>query len=280
MEARLRSWRQQIKQHRMWAAVIIVTSALVIALIVVVVLGYWLNWQWVGVSAGNSKITTTTTATEQPPAKTLWDWLNLLGVLAIPVVVGIGAAWFTTQQSKASEATNQRQHDTELEISTDNQRESALQAYIDKISELLLKEHLGDLTPDGKLKPEYEAVRNIARVRTLTVLRDLKSDAERKESILEILYESGLIDMGKHIIDLSGADLSQADVSGADLSRADLSGANLRKANLSNAILFNANFSNAILEEANFNKSWVTREQLEQAKSLKGATMPDGSIHP
>jgi uncharacterized protein YjbI with pentapeptide repeats len=53
------------------------------------------------------------------------------------------------------------------------------------------------------------------------------------------------------------ANLSRADLLGADLLGADLSGANLKDAKN------------------------ITTEELEmQAKSLKGATMPDGSIHP
>jgi hypothetical protein len=47
--------------------------------------------------------------------KTLWDWLNLAGMLAIPVVVGLGTLWFTRQQAKVSDKEN-----------TDNQRETAL----------------------------------------------------------------------------------------------------------------------------------------------------------
>ena len=34
------------------------------------------------------------------------------------------------------------------------------------------------------------------------------------------------------------------------------------------------------LFEANLSGAWVTEEQLKKAKSLKGATMLDGSIHP
>jgi hypothetical protein len=33
------------------------------------------------------------------------------------------------------------------------------------------------------------------------------------------------------------------------------------------------------LDEADFTGATVTVDQLEKAKSLKGATMPDGSIH-
>jgi hypothetical protein len=84
--------------------------------------------------------------------KTLWDWLQLLAAFAIPLVVGFGAVWFTTRQGKVADAEN-----------TNNQRETALQAYIDKMSELLLEKHLRESQPNDE-------VRKIARVRTLTIL--------------------------------------------------------------------------------------------------------------
>ena len=86
---------------------------------------------------------------------------------------------------------------------------------------------------------------------------------------------------------LSEADLSRADLSEADLSIADLSRANLSRANLSRANLWGADLSRANLSEANLwganlkDATDITIEELEKkAKSLKGATMPDGSIHP
>src|SRR5205814_9715114 len=127
--------------------------------------------------------------------------LQLLGVLAIPVVVGFGAAWFTTKQIQASEASNKQQHETELQIATDNQREAALQAYIDKMSELILDKNLFNSTKEP---------RTIARVRTLTVLTRL--DKERKWSVLQFLHESGLIGKGVRNIDLDGADLTDANL--------------------------------------------------------------------
>ena len=45
-------------------------------------------------------------------------------------------------------------------------------------------------------------------------------------------------------------------------------------------MLLEANLSEAILDGANLSKATVTPEQLAKAKSLKGATMPDGSIPP
>jgi uncharacterized protein YjbI with pentapeptide repeats len=66
--------------------------------------------------------------------------------------------------------------------------------------------------------------------------------------------------------DLSDADLSDANLSEADLSYDNLSNANLQGANLTDAVLRGTNLSNAK----------VTGEQLAEAKSLEGATMPDG----
>src|SRR6266851_1851652 len=295
MVVRLRFWWQKIRQHLMTAVVIMVASMLGIALIAVIILGYWLNWYWTGFNGGESKITVTstskgtTTATELQPAKNLWDWLQPLGILAIPVVVGVGTVWFTTKQGQVSDATNK-----------DNQREAALQTYIDNMSELLLQ---------GKLRDsEEDEVRKIARVRTLTVLRGL--DAARKASLLQFLHEAGLIDKNNRIIDLSeadlfeaklfganlrGADLREVTLRGVDLSHAKLFGANLRGANLREANfrgadltcaklfgakLFGANLREANLREADLRGATVTKEQLEKAKSLKGTTMPDGSIHP
>ena len=62
--------------------------------------------------------------------------------------------------------------------------------------------------------------------------------------------------------------------------RANLKGAILHQANFSEADIREANLSNTDLYQANLYKSIVTMEQLNKAKSLKGATMPDGSIHP
>jgi uncharacterized protein YjbI with pentapeptide repeats len=56
--------------------------------------------------------------------------------------------------------------------------------------------------------------------------------------------------------------------------RIALGGGDLRGANLSDADLTGADLTGADLEGAT-----VTAEQLDQAKTLKGATMPDGTVH-
>ena len=268
MTARLRSWWQKIKQHSFIATGIIIVLIALIALIAFIFAIYKFGWDWTGFNGGYSKITTTstsheiTTATEQPLTKTLWDWLNLLGVLAIPVVVGLGTVWFTTQQGKASDAENK-----------DSQREAALQGYIDKMSELLLANLLRKSTEDDE-------GREIARVRTLTVLRRL--DAARKGNVLQFLQEAGLIDKGKCIIDLDRADLRGAILRSTSLEEADLSGANLegadlRAARLSGANLTQTNLSSADLRWALLNAADLTQANLSGA-NLTGAILSEANL--
>ena len=101
-------------------------------------------------------------------------------------------------------------------------------------------------------------VRAVARTRTWTVLRLL--DPARREILFTFLAESELLS----IIDLSNADFSGTDLRGANLSNANLRNTDLRGANLAGLDLMGTN---------------VTIEQLLKAQSLKGTTMPDGSIH-
>src|SRR2546423_15020834 len=117
MTARFRSWWRYIRKN--WVATIIIVF---VGVIVLIVLGYLFKWDWTGFNSGTSQITITSTskvnytATVSQPGKSLWDWLMLLGVLAIPVVVGLGAVWYTGQQEKVRDSEK-----------TDIQRETTLQ---------------------------------------------------------------------------------------------------------------------------------------------------------
>jgi uncharacterized protein YjbI with pentapeptide repeats len=94
----------------------------------------------------------------------------------------------------------------------------------------------------------------------------------------------------KDCTNLSGAHLLDADLSFANLSGANLSGADLRVTNLNDTQLscielasgtnICTNLSDANLSFANLSRATVTNDQLAQAKSLQGATMPNGSRHP
>lgn len=212
-------------------------------------------------------------------AKTLWDWMQLL---IIPLLLA-GGAFFL----------NRSERNTEREIATDRQREDALQAYLDRMADLLLKDKLGST--------KKREVRDVARTRTLTVLRSL--DKKRKGFVLRFLYEAGLISH-KPIINLDRADLRGAYLAGADLKGANLTGAflseaflegvdlseaKLNKVSLNKAFLGGANLSEADLTEAylaeanlvgaDLTGAKILEWQLKSVNSLEYATMPDGTKH-
>jgi len=248
------------KTSKTLVAVVILMLVVLIALVMVIVLGYINpNWDWVGLGPYISKPHPQNAVFQR--GKTFWDWLQLA---IIPAVLVVGGYLFNYTTSR-----------TEREIASDKQREDALQAYIDSMSELLLHEKLRESS-------ENDEVRKIARVRTLRVLPRLNN--ERKRYVIQFLYESDLIHGKTSIIDLHEADLRKANLDDAQLNGASLSGTKLMKANLSGAnlketILSDANLSDANLSRADLSGAIVTCEQLKQAKSLKGATMHDGTIH-
>jgi uncharacterized protein YjbI with pentapeptide repeats len=228
--------------------------------------------------------------------KTLWDWLQLLSALAIPVVLaGIGV-WFTAQQDAR-----------QLNIEEQRAQDAALQAYLDQIGRLMLEKDLRNSEGDSE-------ARTLAQARTLTVLRRL--DPERKAEVVRFLGGADLVqrlDERPPIIRLSEADLREADLTEAHLRGADLSEADLRRADLSKAFaegavlseadlrgadlreadLRGANLSGADLGEANVTAAnlrlahlgeaeGIASEELSQhARSLLvGATLPDGTTRP
>jgi len=280
------------------------------ALTALVVWGY--SSSWAGFSEPTGRL---------PQAKTLWDWMELL---LLPLLLAGGLFLL----HRLPRETARWRAAVDLEIAGGNQQESALQAYIDRMSELLVKEKLSRFSGDE--------VRNVARLRTLTLLRGL--DPKRKSRVFLFLKESGLIER-EAVIDLCGADLRgvtvpfsnlnrvnlgeadlsgadlrgarlnkaylsgtrlrETDLSGADLSEADLfgadlNGANLTRANLSGANLTGADLSGCRLDGADLSKADLsgvhlkviassrtksTKTELQNARSLEGATLPDGTKH-
>ena len=234
--------------------------------------------------------------------KTLWDWMDLL---IVPIVLAIGGWLLNRSEKEREEQVTARREAINRDIATDTQRETTLQTYFDRMSDLLLTENL-------RGSEEKSEVRAVARVWTLTVLR--RMDRERKVIVLRFLYEADLIHAGRGIVNLNGADfaratlahinLAQADLHRIDLTgaslfeaylrNADLRGATLRAANLRGAKLYNAalqgadlrsadltgaKLKNVSLQGANLRGAQVTEQQLAEARSLRGTIMPDGSQH-
>jgi hypothetical protein len=162
--------------------------------------------------------------------------------------VGIGFL-FEMQQADRQRATETQQQ----ELAEQRAQDEALQAYLNQMSSLLLER---DLRASG----EDSELRTLARARTLTVLGRL--DPSGKTALMQFLVEADLVqrvDRRNSIIGLNGANLIDANLEDANLSGASLSGADLSGANLFEA------------------RGW-TENQLSEARTLRGATMPDGQI--
>jgi uncharacterized protein YjbI with pentapeptide repeats len=232
--------------------------------------------------------------------KTLWEWLQ---VILIPVVLGIYTIVTTISMTEqqvniAKQQTDAMRQQNEIsdkymkqqnEIADEQLKRQILQEYTSTIQDLILHEGLLQSRPEDN-------VRTIAARQTVLTLEQL--DGKRKAGLLLFIHSSNLIRKPSAIISLSGANLDGADLYGADLSESDLSGARLNGADLSadlsgsdlsgaklheaklNTFPSGANLNGADLSGADLSRAIVTDEQLKQAKSLKGATMPDGSIHP
>jgi uncharacterized protein YjbI with pentapeptide repeats len=232
--------------------------------------------------------------------KGLWDWLDLL---VVPAVLAIGGYLFSSAQSRATQAAAERRAQDE-----------ALQAYLDRMGQLLI---------DKDLRNEQDTtdLRTLADAYTLTVLGRL--DGRRKRDVLRFLHRAGLIYASvPRVVALDGADLTGADLEGmglcarsytgadllgmtdlkaraaqlgvalseiaqptgsVNLMKVDLSDGNLRGADLGGAILMFAVLSGADLSGANLSYAHlegargISEEQLhEQCKILIGATMPNG----
>ena len=299
------------------------------------------NLEWTG--SGRAVLTLLGT-------KTIWDWMDLL---LLPLVLAGGVLLLNLSRRRVERQRSEEQASLDREIASDQQKEEAVQAYFDRIADLLLKDKLSKFSP--------EEVKTVARIRTLTILRGL--DPGRKGRVIMFLRDSGLIEreavidlcgadlsgasavfaslgrvnigeanlrgadlhganLGKSFLggtnlqganlagaNLAGADLFEANLCGADLSYARLNGANLNgadlrgcklnEANLSDADLSGVNLSvgdliranlrgaklegarlaGANLSQADLSGTQLTKTDLEKAKSIEGATLPDGTKH-
>jgi uncharacterized protein YjbI with pentapeptide repeats len=272
-------WWPPTRRQLLWAG-----GIAALAFLIVVICGYILGWKWTGL-----------------PKRTLWDWLDLL---IVPAVLAIGGLLFSSAQNRATQAAAEQRAQDE-----------ALQAYLDRMGQLLTEEDLF-----GVRGQDAGNLRSLARSYTLTVLGSL--DGRRKRDVVRFLYETGLIYNHRppvitlHRADLTGADLegmslcthaypgadfmgmtdlkAKAEQLGVDiyeiapphdyvhLAMVNLSGANLRGADLGGANLSGADLSGADLSGANLSYAHlnlargISAQQLhEQCKVLVGATLPN-----
>jgi uncharacterized protein YjbI with pentapeptide repeats len=257
-----RRWWKGAKDN--WIAWVLAVLTLA-GLLIATILGYLLNWEWTGLVG----------IPENPETRTAWDWL---GLLIIPLVIALATLWFNTQTRKSEQELARRERENEQElarrerendrqIAEDRVREEALQRYLNIMQELIIDKGL-------RKSEEDTEIRDVARVRTLTVLRSL--DGNRKGQVVRFLHEADLIgkvvreNSGKTraieaIIHLGDADLGDTNLNGANLTGANLSDADLRNADLEDANLSGAYMSGASLVNADLSHAYLIRANLSGA---------------
>jgi uncharacterized protein YjbI with pentapeptide repeats len=219
-------------------ALIIVLCLAALVLLSVAIIGHRRGWEWTGL---RQRYYETRDGYELVPAKTLWDWLQLL---VIPLALA-GLA-FLLNQSQSRRDADQADARAAIDrgIAFDARQEDTLRTYIDAMSALMLEQKLRQSTPRSE-------VRTVAQTRTFVVLRRL--DGERQGQVLRFLADADLLDRPEPVVDLEGANLDGAYVGGADLRNTHLRGVSFRRASLPGANLRGANLSKAVFEHAQMN---------------------------
>lgn len=193
--------------------------------------------------------------------------------LAIPIIVVILSFNYQVNLERQQAELERELVATNTAFDRELALDGVLQAYIDRMSQLLLEENLSTSKPDSD-------VRTIARARTLTTLREL--DKTRKGALVRFIYEAELITKPEQpasssIVNLFEADLTEADLNGVDLIGADFWRVNLSNAGLTEAKLAHAYMSGANLTEANLRDALLSYTDLSFAglgrADLRGATL-------
>jgi uncharacterized protein YjbI with pentapeptide repeats len=205
--------------------------------------------------------------------KTFWDWMNLLIIPFFLLLVVWGLNW--------------QDHNTDIEIAKDNQREISLQHYFDTLTSLILDKDLKNSKAD-------DDIRDIVRIKTITTIEQL--DIDRKRQLLNFLSDIGLIwrkepnirpiislggaeleNVNFILVNLIGAHLSLAKLNSADFRMVTCIGIELAGAKLNNARLEACELTNAELSLAKMVKAKLMNANLEYAK-LRGTDLTKANL--
>lgn len=202
--------------------------------------------------------------------KSGWDWAELFAKLSLPVLLFLGSQYISQENARAQK-----------ESAASTQQDLVVAKYIDSMKALVLDHGLGKGNPGSR-----ESV--IARTLTLTSLSQLGgtgASPNRKASILQFLYESGLLKYDstqerfdhRSIVNPKNADFSGIKLKGAELRWANFtyinfSGADLRWAFLQHSTLHGADLRGADLREAALSGTDLQTADLRGA-DLRGARL-------
>ena len=187
---------------------------------------------------------------------TFW---HFVGAVVIPLSGGLLIVW-------VGSLFNRHQREREEAVENKQAQDSALQAYLDQMSDLLVNQHLRSLPPGSD-------IHRLAEARTSEVLLGL--DGDRKRRPLKLVYGLGLIKNGANtgetdgtLLDLQNLSLDHADLTELTLRKASLRSADLRGANLQGADLSESDLTYADLRGANLTNADLSHADLSGANLL------------
>jgi hypothetical protein len=254
-----------IKSHQKTVA-----AALGLALMAGVAFGsFWFGWDWKALIGWKALVgyINPTDATGRKDAVQVYAVIVAGVVAAITAAVGLANLRLTRRNLEQQRELEAQRADEQRKLEAQRAQGTALQAYYEQIGKLLTEYDLRTT--------DREDIRELARGQTLTVLQEV--NGKGKGSLLTFLHGAGLISKaGKNpAVALTAANLRESDLRRIDLRTADLQEADLQGADLFGASLYFL----ANLQGANLQGARVANEQLAEAISLEGATMPDGIKH-
>jgi uncharacterized protein YjbI with pentapeptide repeats len=187
-------------------------------------------------------------------------------------------------QEREREATEEARRQRELEVEDQRAQDEARQGYLAYIGQLLLDKNkqVRQAQTDDVVEPTEAIFKSssghdvdtLAHTSTLTILRRL--DSERKSTVLQFLYESGLLNERWREL-VYQADLSKAALSGVRLVGANMFGAILREADLSEADLSEARLIEVDLKHADLSGAYLIKAQLVST-DLSGANLSGANL--
>ena len=242
---------------------------------VIVYSGYFWGQEWVGVGEMTRPIPKEDAQMEIVPAKTFWDWLDLIVVPAMLAIIG----YFLNQAGKANEKrATKKAAQVQRELAQKRNEDAILRAYLDTMTGLIMSGRLIENEEDQsshRVKHErkrQEQLKSVVALRTRVALRQL--DPPRKATIIQFLSDAKLI-TSKELGSEAYLSLDNADLQGVDLSGLRLFGANFTGANLDGAVFHGSDIRAAVFNGAdlsNADLSQVEQADTDISKQLRSAT--------
>lgn len=272
-----RKARSQILADVIWISVLVaviflisigtvITKIALIALTSIFVLRFapripGLRWFWVGLFGDRS----------------FWDWMTLLCAPILLSSIGLLISTSINNQQNDMAVTRER-----LALSND---------YYNRISEIILipefREHAKQIAERALDQEPYDnnsencdphrgnPYASMAYSRTgavLRTLRNLKTSNEKytsmQQSILQLLYFSGLINRRGYIVSLQQADLSETRISNIDLSKSCLDSVNFQGSYMASVKLDGSNLIRSSFRGANLTGAKLRSVNLSRRSDL------------